>query len=185
MGTYMSRGKRGILAVLLACAMGGPAAEELQTGQDAPQFQLLDQAGTAHRLSEYRGRWVVLYFYPKDDTPGCTEEACRFRDDILHLNELGAQVLGVSLDSRERHAEFAGKYNLQFPLLSDIDGKVAASYGSLRNLGIMKLAHRHTFIIDPRGRVAKIYRKVSPKTHSAQVVDDLKVLQRDYAAAAL
>ena len=179
----MSRNKRGFLAFLLACAMGAPAAAELQAGADAPQFQLADQAGVMHRLSEYRGRWVVLYFYPKDDTPGCTEEACRFRDDILRLNELGAQVLGVSLDSRARHAEFAGKYNLQFPLLSDIDGKVAASYGSLRNLGVMKLAHRHTFIIDPQGRIAKIYRKVSPKTHSAQVVDDLKVWKRDYAAS--
>jgi peroxiredoxin Q/BCP len=134
-------------------------------------------------LSDYLGRWVVLYFYPKDDTPGCTEEACRFRDDIVQLNEMGAQVLGASLDSQKKHAEFAQKYSLQFPLLADVDGGVAASYGSLRNLAIMKLAHRHTFIIDPAGRIAKIYRKVSPKTHSAQVIADLKELQRGYAAS--
>lgn len=179
----MSRREGTLLAFLLACAMGAPSAGELQPGRPAPEFQLTDQDGASHRLSDYRGRWVVLYFYPKDDTPGCTEEACRFRDDIVHLNELGAQVLGASLDSREKHAEFSGKYRLQFPLLSDVGGKVAASYGSLRNLGIIKLAQRHTFIIDPEGRVAKIYRKVSPKTHSAQVIDDLKELQRGYVAA--
>lgn len=181
----MSRNERGILAFLLACAVGAPAAGagELQPGQPAPEFQLSDQDGTMHRLADYRGRWVVLYFYPKDDTPGCTEEACRFRDDIVHLNELGVQVLGASLDSRESHAEFARKFSLQFPLLADIDGRVAASYGALRNLGIMKFAHRHTFIIDPDGRIAKIYRKVSPKTHSAQVITDLKELQRSHAAA--
>jgi len=178
----MSRSSRGMLAFLLACAMGAPAASELQPGQAAPQFQLPDQDGTTHRLSDYRGRWVVLYFYPKDDTPGCTAEACRFRDDIVQLKDLGAQVLGASLDSRGSHAEFSRKFSLQFPLLADVDGKVAASYGSLRNLGIMKLAYRHTFIIDPEGRIAKIYRKVSPKTHSAQVIADLKELQRGHAA---
>jgi peroxiredoxin Q/BCP len=178
----MSRSARGVVAFLLACAVGAPSASELQPGQPAPQFQLPDQDGATHRLSDYRGRWVVLYFYPKDDTPGCTEEACRFRDDIVQLNELGAQVLGASLDNRESHAEFSKKFSLQFPLLADADGRVAASYGSLRNLGIMKLAHRHTFIIDPEGRIAKIYRKVSPKTHSAQVIADLKELQRGYAA---
>ncbi|MBK8163921.1 MAG: peroxiredoxin [Gammaproteobacteria bacterium] len=179
----MSGRERTILAVFLACFMGGAYAGELVPGQPAPRFQLPDQDGTVHRLSDYQGRWLVLYFYPKNDTPGCTEEACRFRDDILHLREMGAQVLGASLDNQESHAEFARKFSLQFPLLADIDGKVAASYGSLRNLGIMKLAHRHTFIIDPDGRIAKIYRKVSPKTHSAQVIDDLKELQRGYAAA--
>lgn len=180
----MSNSERTILAFLLACVMGAPSADELQPGQSAPQFQLPDQDGATHRLSDYRGRWVVLYFYPKDDTPGCTEEACRFRDDILQIEDLGAQVLGVSLDSSERHAEFAGKYNLQFPLLADVDGKVAASYGALRNLGIMKLAHRHTFIIDPDGRIAKVYRKVAPKTHSAQIIADLKELQRGHASSA-
>ncbi|MGE0371284.1 MAG: peroxiredoxin [Gammaproteobacteria bacterium] len=179
----MNGRKRTILAFFLAFFMGGAYAGELAPGQPAPRFQLPDQDGAMHRLSDYQGRWLVLYFYPKDDTPGCTEEACRFRDDILHLREMGVQVLGASLDSREKHAEFAGKYNLQFPLLADVDGAVAASYGSLRNLGFMKIAHRHTFIINPEGRIAKIYRKVSPKTHSAQVIDDLKELQRGYAAA--
>jgi peroxiredoxin Q/BCP len=178
----MSRSERSILALLLAGFMGAPSAGELQPGQPAPEFQLPDQDGTTHRLSDYRGRWVVLYFYPKDDTPGCTEEACRFRDDIVQLNEMGAQVLGASLDSRESHAEFSKKFSLQFPLLSDVGGKMAVSYGSLRNLGIMKIARRHTFIIDPEGRIAKIYRKVSPETHSEQVIADLMELQRGYVA---
>lgn len=173
---------RTLLAVFLACFLGGPSADELAPGQPAPGFQLPDQDGAMHSLSDYRGRWVVLYFYPKDDTPGCTEEACRFRDDILRLEELGVQVLGASLDDRDSHAEFADKHGLPFPLLSDAGGTVAASYGSLRNLGIMKMARRHTFIIDPEGRIAKIYRKVSPKDHSEQIVSDLKELQRTRAA---
>lgn len=178
----MNRSDQLILAFVLICCMGVPSAGELMLGQPAPNFQLSDQNGESHRLSDYKGQWVVLYFYPKDDTPGCTEEACRFRDDILHIKELGAQVLGVSLDSTEKHAEFAKKYSLQFPLLTDVGGAVAASYSSLRNLGFMKIAYRHTFIIDPAGRIAKIYRKVVPKAHSMQVIDDLKDLQRGYVS---
>jgi peroxiredoxin Q/BCP len=183
-GGAMSTHERIILALILACFMGRTAADELQPGQPAPDFQLSDQNGELHRLADYRGQWVVLYFYPKDDTPGCTEEACHFRDDILQLKGLGAQVLGVSLDDREAHTDFSKKYSLQFPLLADTGGKVAASYGSLRNLGIMKIAHRHTFIIDPAGRIAKIYRKVTPKTHSAEVIDSLRELQKSYVSSA-
>ncbi|MCC6209260.1 MAG: peroxiredoxin [Gammaproteobacteria bacterium] len=179
----MSRCNRITLAIIASCFMGTACAAELLPGQPAPPFQLPDQSGEMHSLSDYRGRWVVLYFYPKDDTPGCTEEACRFRDDILRLDEMGAQVLGASLDDRDSHARFADKHNLQFPLLSDTSGAVVASYGSLRNLGILKVARRHTFIIDPGGRIAKIYRKVSPSDHSEQVISDLKELQREYAAA--
>lgn len=179
----MSRRNRTTLAILTCWFMGVACASGLAPGQAAPAFRLPDQSGVMHSLSDYRGRWVVLYFYPKDDTPGCTEEACRFRDDILRLEEMGAQVLGASLDDRDSHAKFADKHNLQFPLLSDAGGAVAASYGSLRNLGILKVAHRHTFIIDPDGRIAKVYRKVSPKDHSDQIIGDLKELQRVYAAA--
>lgn len=179
----MSRYKQITLAIVTCWFMGVAGAGELAPGQAAPGFRLPDQSGTMHNLSDYRGRWVVLYFYPKDDTPGCTEEACRFRDDILRLEAMGAQVLGASLDDRDSHARFADKHDLQFPLLSDTGGTVAASYGSLRNLGILKVARRHTFIIDPDGRIAKVYRKVSPKDHSDQIIGDLKELQRAYAAA--
>lgn len=166
----------GILAV------GAVQAEDLKPGQAAPDFVLKDQNGASQRLADYRGKWVVLYFYPKDDTPGCTKEACQFRDDILGLRALKAEVLGVSVDNTESHARFSQKYSLPFALLSDPDGKVTAQYGSLLSLGIVKFAQRHTFIIDPQGRIARIYRKVDPDTHSRQVIDALKALQATPAA---
>lgn len=151
-------------------------ANDLNVGESAPDFQLIDQNKKTHTLKDYSGQWVVLYFYPKDDTPGCTKEACNFRDDIVQLRELNAQVLGVSVDNAESHAEFAEKYGLPFPLLSDAEGKLAAEYGSLWKLGPVKVAKRHTFIIDGQGKLAKIYRKVDPDSHSDQVISDLKTL---------
>ena len=132
-----------------------------------------------HSLEQYQGKWVVLYFYPKDDTPGCTTEACNFRDDIFKLRALDAEVLGVSLDSTESHARFAEKYGLPFPLLSDAEGETARQYGSLTKWLGMTIAARHTFIIDPAGKIAKTYRKVDPDTHSAEVLADLTNLQAD------
>ncbi len=152
------------------------ATAEINVGDPAPGFNLVDQYGKTHQLADYQGKWVVLYFYPKDDTPGCTKEACNFRDDILQLQELNAQVLGVSLDDAESHAKFAEKYGLPFPLLSDAGGEVAKQYGSLWSLGPVKIATRHSFIIDTRGKLAKIYRDVSPETHSDEVIADLKSL---------
>lgn len=149
----------------------------LEVGQAAPEFALPDQDNRVHRLSEYRGRWVVLYFYPRDDTPGCTAEACRFQDDIADLRELGVAVLGISTDSPGSHARFAGKYGLSFPLLADSGGGVARRYGSLRSLGPLKLARRHSFVIDTAGRVAKIYRVVAPQRHSSEVIADIRSLQ--------
>src|SRR6266576_3468324 len=105
-------------------------AERLAAGAPAPAFELKDQDGRNHRLEDYRGRWVVLYFYPKDDTPGCTKEACNFRDDLPKLRALGVQILGVSVDTAESHAKFASKYKLPFPLLADTQGTVAKTYGS-------------------------------------------------------
>jgi peroxiredoxin Q/BCP len=143
----------------------------------APNFELLDQNQNLHKLSDYVGKWLVIYFYPKDDTPGCTKEACAFRDDIVKLQSLNAQVLGVSVDTTASHAEFMEKYSLQFPLLADTEGKVAESYGSLTNLGLLKLAKRHTFIIGPQGNLAKIYRSVKPATHSDEVIAEIQKLQ--------
>lgn len=153
------------------------AVAEIEVGQAAPDFQLPDQYQKMHSLSDYSGRWLVLYFYPKDDTPGCTTEACNFRDEIFRLRELGAEVLGVSIDSPESHARFAEKHGLPFSLLSDEDGRVAESYGSLRRVGPLQMAKRHTFIIDPEGGIAGIYRKVNPKTHSDTVIADIQSLQ--------
>lgn len=153
------------------------SAPNLEVGMKAPQFDLYDQTGTQHSLSNYLGKWVVMYFYPKDDTPGCTKEACAFRDDIPTLNKLDVRVFGVSVDSTESHAEFANKFDLQFPLLADIGGNVSAEYGSLTKVGPMKFAKRHTFIIDPDGKFAKIYRSVKPASHSDEVIAEIKNLQ--------
>ncbi len=150
---------------------------DLQVGQAAPDFSLLDQQGHAHSLKQYLGQWVVLYFYPKDDTPGCTQEACEFRDDYTVLQANNTQVLGVSLDNSSRHAAFSTKHRLPFPLLTDTNGQVARQYQALLNLGIIKIAKRHTFIIDPQGTIQKIYRKVNAHTHSKQILDDLADLQ--------
>lgn len=165
--------------VLFGVAMigfGSARAAELAIGDPAPDFALLDQHGEMHGLEQYRGRWLVLYFYPKDDTPGCTTEACEFRDDIHILERMGVSVVGVSLDDVDSHQEFAEKYHLPFTLLSDADGEVARRYGALTSLGFIRFAKRHTFIIDPAGRIARIYRSVSPRRHSDEVIADLKAL---------
>ncbi len=154
----------------------GQAMAEVQTGGQAPGFHLMDQNGEIHSLASYRGQWLVLYFYPKDNTPGCTKEACEFRDDHNQLAEMGVALLGVSTDEIESHQAFAEKYHLPFPLLSDVDGEVAKRYGSLLQIGPIKFAKRHSFIIDPEGRIAHIYRDVNPKTHSAEVIAQLQTL---------
>ena len=152
------------------------AGEIPKTGEAAPTFTLPDQHGKSHALTEFRGKWVVLYFYPKDDTPGCTQEACSFRDDLNQIKAIGAQVVGVSVDDSDSHAEFAQKYHLPFPLLADMNGAVAARYGALLNLQLMKFAKRYTFLIDPEGRIAKVYLKVETSRHSKDIIDDLQRL---------
>jgi peroxiredoxin Q/BCP len=151
-------------------------AAELQVGDAAPDFALVDQNGQIHELADYAGQWVVVYFYPKDDTPGCTTQACEFRDDVVQFRQLGARLLGVSLDSQRSHRRFAEKHGLPFPLLADTNGSVAKAYGSLMGFGPVKLAKRHTFVIAPDGRIAKIYRSVDPKRHSDAVIADLRTL---------
>jgi peroxiredoxin Q/BCP len=165
--------------LMLASANASIFAQEneLKTGDTAPSFSLVDQHGRTHALADYRGRWVVLYFYPRDDTPGCTTEACRFRDEYKVLLSRDAQVLGVSNDDRESHERFAKKYSLPFPLLADTDGEASRAYGSYWSLGPVRFARRHTFIIDPAGRVAEIWRKVDPDRHSAEILAALEKLQ--------
>jgi thioredoxin-dependent peroxiredoxin len=147
-----------------------------KVGDAAPPFSLLDQNGKSRALDEFRGKWLVLYFYPRDDTPGCTEQAARFRDAMRELEALGAAVCGVSVDDSESHAAFARKYMLPFALLADRKGEVAARYGSLLNLGVVKFARRNTFLLDPQGKVVKVYLGVNPSRNTGEVTADLKQL---------
>lgn len=151
----------------------------LELGQDAPAFKLIDQNNKTHTLEDYSEEWLIVYFYPKNDTPGCTKEACNFRDDFYQIRELGAQVVGVSVDDQASHEKFAEKYSLPFPLLADVDKEMTKAYGALWKMGPISLAKRYSFIINPEGKIAKIYTKVDPKTHSDEVIADIKQLQKN------
>ncbi len=167
----------GLFAALAMLVSQAARAGELpKVGETAPDFELPDQDGVKHNLGEFAGKWLVLYFYPKDDTPGCTQEACAFRDDMHKLTALGAQVVGISVDDSSSHAEFTTKYHLPFPLLADKSTEVAARYGALLNLWLFKIAKRYTFLVDPQGKIAKIYVKVDTSRHSTEIIGDLKRL---------
>ena len=166
-------------ALLLAGGVPASSAEQPGAGAAAPDFELRDQNGQLHSIEDYRGQWVVLYFYPKDDTPGCTTEACEFRDDVFAFKNLDCQILGVSLDDESSHREFAEKYSLPFPLLADTTGTASDAYGvKVRRVG-MTLAKRQTFLIDPDGNIARHYAEVDPKTHSKQLLADLESIQAE------
>lgn len=148
----------------------------------AADFDLLDQDRVSHKLSDYRGKWLVLYFYPKDDTPGCTAEACSFRDERSDIiDQTGAVVVGVSKDSVASHKKFSDKYHLNFTLLSDPDHQVIEAYHSWKPKKFMGKefmgTNRNTFIIDPQGNIAKEYLGVNPKNHAQEIIKDLKELQ--------
>lgn len=149
----------------------------LNIGDTPKDFSLLDQNGNPHSLKKYKGKWVVLYFYPKDDTPGCTKEACSFRDSYTELQKLNVTILGVSKDSVKSHKKFAEKYNLNFSLLSDEEHKVIGEYGAWGKKKFMGREYdgiiRMTYLIDKKGKIAKIYPKVNPLNHSTQIIDDL------------
>lgn len=153
-------------------------SSSLQIDQRAPDFTLKDADNNTHALSDYKGRFLVLYFYPKDDTPGCTKEACNFRDRTDELKKLGAAVVGISIDSPESHRKFADKYQLPFTLLADSNGEVARRYGALSNFIIAKIAKRHTFIIGPDSKIKKIYTHMDVSNHSQQIIDDLQTIQQ-------
>lgn len=164
--------KRLVLSLLIFSGVNMLFAKniELQLGDFAPNFALADDNGVEHRLSDYRGQPVVVYFYPKDDTPGCTKEACAFRDDYASYEELGIRVFGISYDTPESHSRFKSKYDIPFTLLSDTDKSVAKSYGAA---GLI-FPKRVTFIIDAEGKISKVYEKVSVTTHSSEILDFLR-----------
>lgn len=145
----------------------------LEVGTPAPDFTLEDQSGSSHTLSEQRGKWVVVYFYPKDDTPGCTKEACSFRDALPRFQDIGAMVYGVSADDRGSHEKFARKYDLNFPLLVDPEKRVLNAYGAYgeksmygkKYMGVLRV----TYLVDPEGKVARVWPKVKPEDHADEV----------------
>ena len=148
----------------------------------ATDFNLKDQYGKDTSLSEFKGKWVVLYFYPKDNTPGCTKEACGFRDSYRELQKMGVQILGISKDSVASHKKFAEKYNLNFPILSDEGKGVIKAY---KSWGIKKFMGRefegtlrNTYLIDTNGEIVKLYEKVNPLTHTSQIISDLNGKQK-------
>jgi peroxiredoxin Q/BCP len=150
----------------------------MQPPYTAPNFTLPDIYGKIHTLDEYKGKWIILYFYPKDDTPGCTTEACSLRDARDTLAEMGAEIIGISKDDANSHEKFKAKYSLNFTLLTDTEGRTIEEYGAWGKKmygreGIL----RKTFIIDPSGQVVKVYGRVTPMGHGEQVIDELKRLQ--------
>lgn len=174
----MNSPRKNLILTLTLLLLGTPllASDQPAIGEPAPEFELPDQDGQLQALEDYRDQWVVLYFYPKDETPGCTTEACEFRDNIFAYRKLGAQILGVSLDDVDSHKAFAENHGLPFPLLSDSEGTVAEAYGVKTKMFGMTVAKRQTFIIDPTGILVKHYVKVKPDSHSAEVLADLEQL---------
>jgi len=153
----------------------------LKEGQKAPDFTLPDQDGNTHSLSDYKGKWLVLYFYPRDLTPGCTTEACNFQEALPDLKKLNTEVVGVSNDPVKSHRKFADKHDLQFTLLSSDENDMTKNYGAWQEKSMYGKTYwgvaRITYIIDPEGKVAKAYSRVKPKEHHTEVEKDLKALQ--------
>jgi len=162
----------------MAISLVALAGETPQPGSAAPGFRLQDQNGEWHALEDYRGSWLAIYFYPKDDTPGCTTEACNFRDNIYAFNAIGANVVGISLDDVDSHREFSDKYKLPFIILADENGDTAKAYGVLRDWKLTKIASRQSFLVNPEGVIVKHYEDVDPDTHTQDVLADLEALMK-------
>jgi peroxiredoxin Q/BCP len=173
--------KISILATLLACASLHAAEESKQpaSGTAAPDFRLATGDGSQVSLKDFRGKWIVLYFYPKDFTGGCTLEAKNFQRDLSRYEAAGAVILGVSVDSVQSHKDFCAKEGLNFKLLADVDAKVSAQYGSTMEYQGAKIAARNTFLINPKGEITKVYIGVRPAEHSEQILKDLAELKKN------
>ena len=152
-----------IILIILLISIG---FSQLKVNTIAPDFTLSDAHGIEHTLSDYKGQFVILYFYPKDNTPGCTKEACSFRDSFSEIRALNATILGVSWDSSENHASFSEKHSLPFTLLSDIEGEVTEAYKAAGWF----MPKRYTYIIDPKGKVISIYKKFDISSHSENII---------------
>jgi len=176
---------KNILLSLLLISFCAPlfAGEPPMQGADAPSFSLQDQNGDWHKLEDYRGQWLAVYFYPRDDTPGCTKEACNFRDNIYAFKAIDAAVVGISVDDVESHKKFSDKYKLPFTILADDDGETARAYGVLRDYKLLKVASRQSFLVNPDGKVAKHYGDVDPDTHTEEVLTDIKNLSETWQSA--
>jgi len=148
--------------------------------QAAPTFTLYDAYQAQHSLEDYKGQWLIIYFYPKDNTPGCTTEACALRDDNEKFKQLNTKIIGISTNSSKSHLKFSENQSLPFTLLADTQGTVSDAYGALFKLGPLKFSKRHSFIIDPSGKIAKIYRSVAPGVHSEELLQDLQALQKAF-----
>jgi peroxiredoxin Q/BCP len=169
--------KKLILTLCLTLVSAGVfAGDPPAVGAAAPGFNLQDQNGEWHALENFQGKWLAVYFYPKNDTPGCTTEACNFRDNIYAFKAIGAEVVGISVDDVESHKEFSDKYKLPFTILADENGETAEAYGVLRDYKLIKLASRQSFLVDPEGNVAKHYADVDPDTHTDEVLADIKAM---------
>lgn len=165
-----------ILFLTLGIGLGmALAGNSLQEGSKAPDFTLADQNGVQHTLSDYLGQWVLVYFYPKDDTPGCTKEACTFRDRYEDFKTAELKVFGISTDGIDSHKEFAEKFRLPFSLLADSSADVTKLYGVKQPL--INIAKRHSFLIGPEGNIRKIYEDVTPADHPEEILQDLKALK--------
>ncbi len=172
---------KAIITTLLALFISLPAmaGDSPAVGDQAPGFNLQDQNGDWHKLEDYRGTWLAVYFYPKDDTPGCTTEACNFRDNIYAFKAIGAEVVGISIDDVESHKKFSDKFKLPFVILADEEGTTAESYGVLRDWKLIQIASRQSFLVNPDGVVVMHYEKVDPDTHTDEVLADLKALMAE------
>jgi thioredoxin-dependent peroxiredoxin len=166
------------IVAVLACNRVSAVNELPAVGAAAPSFNLASNEGKQVSLNDFKGKWVVLYFYPKDMTPGCTMEARNFQRDLAKYEAANAVILGVSVDPAESHKEFCAKEGLNFKLLSDTDAKVSEQYGSIMEYQGNKLSARNTFIINPQGKIAKVFEKVNVKVHSEEVLAALATLQK-------
>lgn len=176
-----------VITIAIVVVAGGFALQRVfaadnaplpEVGQTAPTFTLPNQEGQPISLDSYKGKWVVLYFYPKDMTTGCTIEAHKFQADLDKYKAMNAVILGVSVDTVDSHKQFCTKDSLSFTLLADPDKKVVPQYGSLGNYGPMVIANRNTFLIDPNGKIVKVWTKVNPNVHSDEVLAALSDLQK-------
>ncbi|HEX8177509.1 MAG TPA: peroxiredoxin [Pyrinomonadaceae bacterium] len=167
-----------VAALVLTPARVGADGEQPAVGAKAPGFSLTSNEGKQVSLKDYKGKWVVLYFYPKDFTSGCTLEAHNFERDLKKYEQMNAVILGVSVDTAESHKDFCTKEGLSFKLLSDPDAKVSTSYGSVMDYQGMKLSARNTFLIDPKGKIARVFLRVKPASHSEELLQALAELQK-------